>query len=95
MDEILRAKKLREEILQRANSIREHMQAVNQSMANMADMETSSEPKPNVPTSSELLDLPTDVLQLVLGTLGSAGDYRCRSNASVLMHVSSCHHTCQ
>ncbi|GLI64542.1 hypothetical protein VaNZ11_007836, partial [Volvox africanus] len=79
MDEILRAKKLTEEILARAASIQTHMAQVNRSMANMALIEEehkargAREAAEAAKPPLRLMDLPDDLLRLIAAWAGVGG----------------------
>ncbi|GIL73385.1 hypothetical protein Vretimale_17554, partial [Volvox reticuliferus] len=83
MDEILRAKKLTEEILARAASIQTHMAQVNRSMANMALIEEEHKARGAREAAAaakpplRLMDLPDDLLRLIAAWAGmERGDGR-------------------
>jgi len=78
MNEILRAKKLTEEILARAAAIQSHMADCNARMANMERIEQEAKSRlsgeaaePVVSQSMQLLDLSDDVLGAVVKALKS------------------------
>ncbi len=81
MNEILRAKRLTEEILGRAAAIKASMDDVNQRMANMQQIEQQSKAKAAAagkPAEAalpqlQLLDLPDDVLSHIATSLGEEG----------------------
>ncbi|GIL49780.1 hypothetical protein Vafri_6061 [Volvox africanus] len=82
MDEILRAKKLTEEILARAASIQTHMAQVNRSMANMALIEEEHKARGAREAAAaakpplRLMDLPDDLLRLIAAWAGVGGGRR-------------------
>ncbi len=71
MDEILRAKRLTEEILRRAESIKASMQDVQKSMANITLIEKAAAEKQAVLTRPilKLMDLPDDCLFAVVSVV--------------------------
>ena len=86
MNEILKSKKLTEEILARAAAIKGHMEDCNARMANMERIEQEAKSRlclgasvggqvvthsQNVPQTRKLLDLPDDVLGLVVKAIKS------------------------
>ena len=81
MNEILRAKRLTEEILARAAAIKNHMADVDARMANMQQIEERSRAKaagggqlavlPSVPQTLHLMELPDDLLGQVAKSLRS------------------------
>lgn len=71
MDEILRAKRLTEEILKRAASIKEHMNSVNNSMQKMQLLEKKTQEQQQLTPPTLLLDLPDDCLEYICKQLKS------------------------
>ena len=76
MNEILRAKRLTEEILARAAAIKSHMEDSNARMENMQRIEDQAKhkksPEPDMTTPQlQLLDLPDDLLGSIAKSLRS------------------------
>lgn len=94
MNEILRAKKLTEEILARAAAIQGHMADCNARMANMEQIEQRSKARlvsdaPIVVVQSlQLLDLPDDVLRSVAMALQSYDELATLSRVSKALKAS-------